>query len=132
MKRKWLVLLAALSFGAMCLGQNANSSAAAREDLSSATETHEPPMLGIHWSRGFNPSARVHALKGNNPDMTYHGGVMPSTVSEAIFWGPSWANSSFTGDKIAGLDSCTADSTAPIMLRLLMSTPARMGRLGPL
>lgn len=38
--------------------------------------------------------------------MTYHGGViMPSTVSEAIFWGPSWANSSFTGDKISGLDS---------------------------
>jgi hypothetical protein len=38
--------------------------------------------------------------------MTYHGGVvMPFTVSEAIFWGPSWANSSFTGDKISGLDS---------------------------
>jgi hypothetical protein len=63
-------------------------------------------MLGIHWSRGFNPSARDRSAKGNNPDMTYHGGViMPSTVSEAIFWGPSWANSSFTGDKIAGLDS---------------------------
>jgi hypothetical protein len=106
MKEKWLVLLAALSFGGMCLGQNANSPAATREDLSSPKETHEPPMLGIHWSRDFNPFARVHAAKGNNPDMTYHGGViMPSTTSEAIFWGPSWANSSFTGDKIAGLDS---------------------------
>lgn len=105
MKRKWFVLLAALSFGGMCLGQNVNSSAD-REDLSSPKETHEPPMLGIHWSRGFNPSARDRSAKGNNPDMTYHGGViMPSTVSEAIFWGPSWANSSFTGDKIAGLDS---------------------------
>jgi len=35
--------------------------------------------------------------------MTYHGGViMPSTVSQAIFWGPSWTN---PGDKITGLDS---------------------------
>jgi len=38
--------------------------------------------------------------------MTYHGGViMPSTVSEAIYWGPSWNNSGFVGDKITGLDS---------------------------
>jgi hypothetical protein len=30
-------------------------------------------MLGIHWARGFDPFVR--AAKGNNPDMTYHGGV---------------------------------------------------------
>jgi len=61
-------------------------------------------MLGIHWARGFNPFA--HAPKGNNPDMTYHGGlIMPSTVSEAVYWGPSWNNSGFVGDKITGLDS---------------------------
>src|SRR3954466_10810534 len=42
----------------------------------------------------------------SNPNMTYHGGlIMKSTVSEAIFWGPSWANSSFVGDKMTGLDS---------------------------
>jgi hypothetical protein len=36
--------------------------------------------------------------------MTYHGGViMTSTVSEAIFWGTSWA--SYSGDKETGLDS---------------------------
>src|SRR2546425_536037 len=38
--------------------------------------------------------------------MSYHGGkVLTSTVTESIFWGPSWANSSFAGDKITGLDS---------------------------
>src|SRR6202140_5272614 len=61
-------------------------------------------MLGIHWARGFSPFAR--APRGSNPNMTYHGGViMPSTVSEAIYWGPSWTNSIFVGDKIPGLDS---------------------------
>lgn len=59
-------------------------------------------MLGIHWARGFAPFMCASA----SPDMTYHGGViMPSVVSEAIFWGPKWANSTFVGDKITGLDS---------------------------
>lgn len=63
-------------------------------------------MLGIHWARDFHPFARVQGANKSRPDMTYHGGViMKSAVSEAIFWGPSWANSSFSGDKIAGLDS---------------------------
>jgi len=105
MNKKCLVLLAVLSFGGMCLAQD--SAAASRQDLSSLSETHEPPMLGIHWARGFNPFARSgQTPKGNNPDMTYHGGViMTSTVSEAIYWGPSWSNSGFVGDKITGLDS---------------------------
>ena len=38
--------------------------------------------------------------------MTYHGGkILPTVVTKAIFWGPSWANSTFVGDKITGLDS---------------------------
>ena len=106
MNRKWLVFPTILLFGVVCFGQTADSSAAGRQDLSSLAGQHEPPMLGIHWARGFNPFARSRAPKGNSPDMTYHGGViMPSTVSEAIFWGPSWSNSTFVGDKISGLDS---------------------------
>jgi hypothetical protein len=30
---------------------------------------------------------------------------MPTANTQAIFWGPSWANASFVGDKITGLDS---------------------------
>jgi hypothetical protein len=69
-------------------------------------------MLGIHWARGFDPFARVneaHSGAGgrkSSPNMTYHGGkIMPTADSQTIFWGPSWANSTFVGDKITGLDS---------------------------
>lgn len=64
----------------------------------------EPPMLGIHWTRG---NAAGHAARpSKNPNMTYHGGkIMPTALTKAIFWGPSWTNGTFVGDKISGLDS---------------------------
>lgn len=66
-----------------------------------------PPVLGPHWTREF--AERHPALGGGilkrSPNMTYHNGkIMPTVVSKAIFWGPSWANASFAGDKITGLD----------------------------
>ena len=104
MKTKSLLLSIVLLLGVFSFGQTADSPSSSRQDLSALNTQHEPPMLGIHWARGFNPFAR--APKGNSPNMTYHGGViMPSTVSEAIYWGPSWNNSTFVGDKITGLDS---------------------------
>jgi hypothetical protein len=37
--------------------------------------------------------------------MTLHGGnVLASATVQRIFWGPSWANASFVGDKKTGLD----------------------------
>jgi len=68
MYKQLLLLVAVLCFAGMCLGQDADSSATNRQDLSSITGTHEPPMLGIHWARGFNPFARVgNAPKGTIP-----------------------------------------------------------------
>jgi hypothetical protein len=77
------------------------------EDL---TARNEPPMMGVHWSREM-AGARLHlqrAVRGarKSLNMTYHGGkIMPSVVSKAIFWGPNWADATFVGDKITGLDS---------------------------
>ena len=79
------------------------------EDLTTrsppAPKLGEPPMLGIHWSRDF-AGGILHAARRRSPNMTYHGGkILVTAVSKGIFWGPSWANSSFVGDKISGLDS---------------------------
>lgn len=73
----------------------------------------EPPMLGIHWARDFQPNARAaeeakdaKAAAGarRTANMSYHGGViMDQTNAKAIFWGTSWG--SYTGDKITGMDS---------------------------
>ena len=38
--------------------------------------------------------------------MIWHGGpILPSAATAAIFWGTSWNPSTYTGDKIAGMDS---------------------------
>lgn len=75
------------------------------EDLN---ERAEPPKLGLHWSRDFDPNPRAsHEAKTSartrSPNMTYHGGkIMNTAVTQAIFWGTSWG--SYSGDKITGMD----------------------------
>jgi hypothetical protein len=65
----------------------------------------EPPMLGIRWARDFSGNARAGGA-GSSPLMTFHGGkILPTAITQAIFWGPSWSNAAFAGDKITGLDS---------------------------
>jgi hypothetical protein len=57
------------------------------------------------------PVAHVHPIKGArpgggsaSPDMTFHGGtIMPSSKTQAIFWGVKWSDATFAGDKIDGL-----------------------------
>jgi len=68
----------------------------------------EPPMLGIQWAKGtpqdLMRQQQSSAKRKRSPDMTYHGGViMPTAVTEAIFWGTSWPSD--TSDKIPGMDS---------------------------
>src|ERR1700692_3311616 len=99
-----VVLLAAVVLPFFAFGRAAESAQAGPQDLSS---TGEPPMLGIRWARGFQPSARQNEAghhRGGNPDMTYHGGkILPNAVTGSIFWGTSWG--SYSGDKITGMDS---------------------------
>jgi hypothetical protein len=94
--------LAAICLPVFAFGQAADSSKSAPEDLS---KTGGPPMLGIHWARGFDPAARLREAGANrSPNMTYHGGnIMTTAVTESIFWGTSW--SSYSGDKITGMDT---------------------------
>lgn len=61
----------------------------------------EPPMLGIHWARGVNAAG---GRSSKSPLMTYHGGgVMYTSVTLPIYWGTSWNNPTYVGDKITGL-----------------------------
>lgn len=63
---------------------------------------HEPLMGGIHWARG--EKATLH--RNSSPNLLYHGGqVMHGTFVQPIYWGPSWSNPSFVGDKMTGLQS---------------------------
>jgi hypothetical protein len=94
--------LAAVCLPVLAFGQAADSSKSAPEDLS---KTGGPPMLGIHWARGFEPAARLREAgpKRGNPDMTYHNGkIMTTAVMESIFWGTSWSG---TNGKVTGMDS---------------------------
>ena len=128
MKMRFVLLSVVLSLGVFACGQTVDSPASNRQDLSALNAQHEPPMLGIHWARGFTPFARVQGAR-NNPDMTYHGGViMPSTVSEAIYWGPSWAHSTFVGIKLPASIPGTQVSVTPITPKLQMNTLAPMVR----
>lgn len=72
------------------------------------SERNEPPRLGIHWARDFEPSFRSREAtrqgRGSSALMVNHGGkIMPYAVTEAIFWGPTWATN--PGDKITGMDT---------------------------
>ena len=92
-------------FAALLAG-SAGASASAADQTEDLNPKNRPPVLGIHWARGEEPAGPVRAARRRSPNMTYHGGkIMPTAVSKAIFWGPSWANTTFVGDKISGLDA---------------------------
>ncbi len=106
MKKWFLLSLLICICSTIALGQASSSSAP--QDLSTLHGRPEPPMLGIHWARGFDPFTRANEAQSGTPfarrtaNMTYHGGkIMTTAVTEAIFWGPGWNT---PGDKISGLD----------------------------
>src|SRR6266700_5680612 len=71
-----------------------------------AFEAQDDPPAIVQWARGHAPElggkGGVGAAGKFSPVMTNHGGpVLISTVTQAIFWGTSWAEGD---DKITGLD----------------------------
>ena len=102
LKRLVLVIaLAAVSGALLPLAVHATSG--------SAEQLVAGPARGIVYPRGYDPVTPTEGIapyRRGAANMTYHGGViMPTVVTKAIFWGQSWANSSFVGDKITGIDS---------------------------
>ena len=76
-----------------------------RVDIS-GDQDHHPDGAGIHWARQHQP---LRQRSRRSPDLTYHGGpVMHGTHVEPIFWGTSWSNPTFVGDKVSGLTDSTA------------------------
>lgn len=103
MKTSLFLIVVCLPFFAF--GQEAQSPHSETEDLSRGDA---PPMYGVHWARGSEPgrAREAHTRHSSSPDMTYHGGlIIPTAITQAIFWGTNWASSTFTGDKIKGMDS---------------------------
>jgi hypothetical protein len=74
------------------------------QDAQSGHGDTEPSIAGIHWAKGEAQPAAGRTT--GSPDMTWHGGpIMATAATAAIFWGTSWSNATFSGDKVSGLDS---------------------------
>jgi hypothetical protein len=66
-----------------------------------------PPSIAAGPAFGFVPSHNANHQKprGHVSLLVWHNGVvMHSTTTLPVFWGSSWSSSSFTGDKVTGLD----------------------------
>ena len=100
MNRKWIVAV----IGVAVLGLASVVAAA-----SSASAAGGPPSIAAGPAFGFVPSQNAnHAGRnaGRVLNLLWHNGpVMHSTTIVPVFWGTSWSNSSFKGDKQSGLDT---------------------------
>src|SRR2546428_12617879 len=89
-------------FTVTCLSLMAMLAFGAGQAVAGQPREVQPPS-NVH---AYGARSSAHSARPRNPDMTFHGGqVMATSAVKAIFWGSSWGNSSFVGDKISGLDS---------------------------
>jgi hypothetical protein len=93
--RHLLAIVPVILFGACLDATGETEQASTGEDGSSGA----PPHLQ------YAKDAKASGGSGS-PLLTFRGGtVLTSNKTMAIFWGPSWNNATFAGDKISGLDS---------------------------
>lgn len=103
---KCLVVLAIASFAAVAHSEeDVDKMRPHHRPVEDLSTNAEPPMLGPHLTREAHGQKTSRLKPVRSPNMTFHGGkIMTTVVSKAIFWGPSWNNVNFVGDKITGLD----------------------------
>src|SRR6476660_3655368 len=76
------------------------------------SDKEELPAAGIHWAKGEKPKD-AGKNSSTSPNLIYHGGpvyggpvmgrpVLGTVQVTPIFWGSSWGNANFTGDKMTG------------------------------
>jgi len=69
----------------------------------------EVTVRRLHATRELAAEHAARTAASTNPNgvvLGYHGGrIMSHAVVKAIFWGPSWANQSYAGDKVTGIDA---------------------------
>ncbi len=104
---KYFLIVATLLVALTTFGQASAQNTSSVQDLSKP-RGNEPPILGIHWARGFDPYFLARSSKAaggkRSPNMLYHNGkIIPAAITADIFWGKSWG--SYSGDKISGLDN---------------------------
>jgi hypothetical protein len=119
---KWVVLVAA----ALLIGV-APAASAATTPHGNPRVVADPDAHGlIHAKKATNRASRRTA------NMTYHGGkILPTVQTKAIFWGPSWANSTFVGDKISGIDSWYSGFSGSNYAKTVDEYTGSNGRVGP-
>jgi len=72
-----------------------------------ASAAGRPPSIAAGPAFGFVPSRNTSHVGGHGRVslLQWHGGaVMHSTQVNPVFWGSSWSNPSFAGDKITGIE----------------------------
>jgi hypothetical protein len=97
----------ALACSLTACGIEGDPSLNAAQDSLEAQGAHgldEPPVLGEHKARGEARASKPGG-GGSSPNLKlYGGGVLSNpTAVTAIFWGPKWADATFTADKQTGL-----------------------------
>ena len=98
MRTRWLVAASAILIAA-CSEPSQSPTSPGNEPSFNLGRGEGGPQPHLFFARGLGRP------KKGSPDMTWHnGGILASSFVQNIFWGASWGNSGFVGDKISGLD----------------------------
>jgi hypothetical protein len=73
-----------------------------------AASASKPEIRKYNHGHEFRVKGSQLRFSRSSPNLTFHGGpILTSTPAavQAIYWGTSWSNPGFTGDKQSGLDT---------------------------